>query len=47
MWKFGVEYPFPLPGDCDIAVGVACDYKDVYDSFAVGVSFGKRFGKPR
>jgi hypothetical protein len=47
VWKFGVEYSFPLPRDWDIAVGVAYDYKDVYDSIGVGVSFGKRFGKPR
>ena len=37
----------PLPGDWDIAIGVSYDYKEVYDSFGIGVSFGKRFGTPR
>jgi hypothetical protein len=47
VWKFGVEYGFPLPGDWDVAIGVSYDYNGVYTSFGVGVSFGKRFGKPR
>jgi hypothetical protein len=47
VWKIGLEYSFPLPKDWDIAIGGAYDYKDVYDSFGVGISFGKRFGKPR
>ena len=47
VWKIGLEYSFPLPGDWDIAIGGSYDYKEVYDSFGVGVSFGKRFGKPR
>ncbi len=47
VWKIGIEYGFPLPGDWDIAIGGSYDYKEVYDSFGVGVSFGKRFGKPR
>jgi hypothetical protein len=47
VWKFGVEYSFPLPRDWDIALSVAYDYKEVYDSFALGLSFGKRLGKPR
>lgn len=47
VWKVGLEYGFPLPGDWDIAIGVSYDYKEVYDSFGIGVSFGKRFGTPR
>jgi hypothetical protein len=47
VWKIGLEYGFPLPNDWDIAIGGAYDYKEVYDSFGVGISFGKRFGKPR
>jgi len=47
VWKIGLEYSFPLPNDWDIAIGGAYDYKEVYDSFGVGISFGKRFGRPR
>ena len=47
VWKLGVEYSFPLPHDWDIALSVAYDYKEIYDSFSVGLSFGKRLGRPR
>ncbi len=47
VWKIGLEYSFPLPKDWDIAIGGAYDYKEVYDSFGVGISFGKRFGNSR
>ena len=47
LFAINQELRFPLPGDWDIAVGGSYDYKEVYDSFGVGVSFGKRFGKPR
>lgn len=47
VWKLGVEYSFPLPNDWDIALAAAYDYKEIYDSFSVGLSFGKRLGRPR
>jgi hypothetical protein len=47
VWKLGVEYSFPLPHDWDLALALAYDYKEVYDSISVGLSFGKRLGKPR
>jgi hypothetical protein len=47
VWKLGVEYSFPLQHDWDIALSVAYDYKEIYDSVGMGISFGKRLGKPR
>ena len=47
VWKVGAEYAFLQASNWHVTIGVAHDYKDVYDSFSVGVAFGKRFGNPR
>ena len=41
--KIGAEYEFPLPNFWDLAIGGSYDIRDLYDSWGVGISIGKRF----
>lgn len=43
--KAGSEYEFPIGNWWDISISLGYDLKDVYGSWSLGLSVGKRFGK--
>lgn len=43
VFKIGAEYAFPLPNLWSLAIGGSYDIRDLYNSWGIGISIGKRF----